>query len=151
MDNRLFKLGQKGFTLTELVIIIVTLGILAAVAIPKFSDLSESSKITATQKEMLTIKKAIIGNPDALAGGKYIDRGFEGDVGFIPTRLEDLALKPGSLSVYNKLSSLGWNGPYLDGAENSYLTDAWGVSYIFQPSGRKIISVGGPDTLTINF
>lgn len=146
-----FKLGQKGFTLTELVIIIVTLGILAAVAIPKFSDMAESSKVSATKQELAALKRAIIGNPQAVSGGKYVDRGFEGDVGAPPNSLNDLATKPDTISAYNKFTSLGWNGPYIDDDENSYLTDAWGSAYIYQRSTRTILSVGGSDTLSVSF
>jgi hypothetical protein len=34
----------------------VALGILAAVAIPKFGDMAESSKVNATKKEMIALK-----------------------------------------------------------------------------------------------
>jgi MSHA pilin protein MshA len=43
------KQGQKGFTMIELIVVIVILGILAATAIPKFLDLSSDAKAASVQ------------------------------------------------------------------------------------------------------
>ena len=145
------KLGQGGFTLIELVIIIVVLGTLAAVAVPKFATIMESSKAATTREELQTLKEAIVGNPQVVSSGVVIDRGFTGDVGFIPSLLVDLVVKPDSVSAYNKLTRLGWNGPYIDGDGNEYLSDAWGQTYSYDPNNRQIVSSGGSENITVNF
>ena len=143
-----------GFTLVELVIIIVILGIIAAVAVPKFANVADGARVNATKEEMAQIKRAIVGNPSAVVGGEYIDRGFEGDIGHPPSRLQDLVIKPDSIAPFDKVLRLGWNGPYLDGSNNQYATDAWGNAYNFDPINRRLVSTMGGlsgDSLLVTF
>lgn len=50
---------KKGFTLIELVIVIVILGILAAVAIPRFVDLTGQARIAATKGALGGLRSGI--------------------------------------------------------------------------------------------
>jgi len=145
------KRAQVGFTLIELVIIIIILGIVAAVAIPKFGTLSETAKANATREELRRIKTAIIGDPQVTAGGTYINRGFEGDVGSPPFNLIDLVRKPDSIASYDKFTRLGWNGPYLDSTAMNFLYDSWDDLYSYDVGARTIISTGPTPNITVTF
>jgi MSHA pilin protein MshA len=64
MNMKIEKLVQKGFTLIELIITIVIIGVLAAVAIPKFLDLSNDAE-----------KGVAAGVAAALASGTSVNYG----------------------------------------------------------------------------
>ncbi len=151
LNLRLRKHDLDGFTLIELVIIIVVLGIISAFATAKYTDFVKQSRIEATKAEMDTIKRAIKGNPQITAGGKYTDIGYEGNMGSVPARLQDLVAKPSGAPEYNKISGLGWNGPYIESKNGEYLTDAWGKPYVYDPAARTLKSVGSGQDITVSF
>jgi len=76
---RKLKRGQKGFTLIELMIVVAIIGVLSAVAIPRFANLIRRGKEGAAQ-----------GNLGALRSAISI---YYGDVTIYPDSLEALTTK----------------------------------------------------------
>ena len=51
--------AKKGFTLVEILIVVVILGILAAVVIPQFSDASTSAKTSSLKTDLQTMRSQL--------------------------------------------------------------------------------------------
>lgn len=84
--------GQEGFTLIELVIIILVLGILAATAIPKFVDMRSAAQTSA--------EKGVVGGVRGGIAITYASNALYGTAGF-PATLDGAT--PGVSSSGNAL------------------------------------------------
>ena len=105
----------RAFTLIELLLVLVILGILAAIVVPKFSGRTEQARMTAAQSQIATFGTAL----DA----------FEVDNGYYPkgkNGLQDLITAP--------RDATNWRGPYLQA--ESVPKDPWNNDYIYENPGR---------------
>lgn len=133
---------RRGFTLIEVVIVLVVSAILMTVAMRSGKEISDTAKTEQTKQELETIAFAIVGNPDLHNAGTRADFGYVGDVGALPPDLAALVNDPGYPT---------WNGPYLrnrfEQTADDFARDAWGVAYNY--SGGTDIQSSGSGSLII--
>ena len=136
--NRMKMHSQHGFTLIELVIIILVIGVLATVAVQKMNTTIDTATMEQTKAEMDQLAIAILGNPNSYTSGAQASFGYVGDVGALPGNLDALAVNPGLAN---------WHGPYIGkGFESGeYKRDGWGVDYAY--NGLQLRSTGSGTTI----
>ena len=109
-DNK-YRKGQRGFTLVELLLVLVILALIAGLVLPGIIGKAESAKAKAASSQISRISMSV--------------ESFYLDTGRTPSSLDDLVNEPSGAS--------GWNGPYI---KNSLLKDPWGRPYQYRVPGE---------------
>jgi general secretion pathway protein G len=108
---------RRGFTLVEIMVVVVILGILAATIIPQFVSTTQDAKIGAAKSDIAQLRNAI-------------DR-FNINMDRYPSTEEGLKVL---VEAPSSEDSKKWRGPYIDKLQN----DPWGNTYQYRaPSTHR--------------
>ena len=102
----------KGFTLLELLVVIVIIGLLAGYVAPRYFGQVGKSEVQVARAQIDSLEKAL-------------DQ-YRLDTRHYPQALEALNAKPES--------EANWSGPYL---KKSVPNDPWGRPYVYRVPGAK--------------
>ncbi len=111
--------SQRGFTLTEIMLVVFIIGILAALVIPKIAGSGERARVTAATADINGGIKSALGQ-------------YEVDNGFYPKSLQDLIVQPANAK--------NWHGPYFDSTPPTLPIDPWGNPYIYYFPGKHNVN-----------
>ena len=111
-----YRFSHAGFTLIEIMLVVIIIGALAAMIVPRFTGRSEQAKVAVAKADI-----------DAHLSTAL--KLYELDNGNFPTSSQGLAAllsKPSSSPVPNN-----WNGPYIEKKP----IDPWGNAYQYASPG----------------
>jgi len=112
--------ARRGFTLLELMVVVMILVVLAGVAVPTYMHYQEEAKVKAAYANCETLAKAA--------------QAYQVENGVFPPSLEALTvMQPGGKT------------PLL---EPRYLIDPWGKPYGYTAQGGHLTAYGKPDVYT---
>ncbi len=123
---------RHGFTLVELLVVIVVLAVLAAIVLPKFMNSSKRSKESALRSDLKLLRNAV---------GL-----FQADTSVYPKTLADLAATAAPANGLDAsgnetaITAADWHGPYLQEIPKDPIANADFTYGVASPNVGKVTS-----------
>ena len=152
---------KKGFTLMEIMVVIIVIAVLASVGSSMLSTIIDQSKTSATKSKLDALRKALLA--------------YQADVGRMPHTGMNTSLKCSSYELaYNEACNGGilsynnedenvlltpdplperlkkrWKGPYMDSDPSDFMYDAWmnPIHYVASKKNLYLWSYGSGESV----
>lgn len=163
--------NRSGFTLMEIMVVVVIIAVLASVAGPMIGDIINQGKASATRSKMSSLKSAIVTYKNDV--GRYPFVGDKNKVSSKSAYCADAVLADNVANnvLVNQEVNLGvtsearggdaengywttfygkggrkWKGPYMDSDPADFMTDSWGTKIRYHAFDHSLILwSAGPD------
>lgn len=120
--RRAAKVSEKGFTLLEMLVVLLIIGLLAGLIGPQLMGRVDVSRQTAAETQSRMLKSAL----DTLRL----------DVGRYPTKEEGLVML--TVAPTDERVARKWRGPYLS---EELPADPWGTPYQYEPLSANSVAL----------
>jgi prepilin-type N-terminal cleavage/methylation domain-containing protein len=152
--------ARAGFTLVEMLVVIVILAIVTTIAVRSIDTLQDQGRFDGTRQGLREIDEAVAGVPGQLKpDGTALITGFVADMGRLPAvivgePLQELWVKPPASGLFTIVAApsdpevlveTGWRGPYLRlGPGTASLRDGWGNPFVVRAPDGTTPPAGAP-------
>lgn len=162
--SRIITKDDRGFTLMEIMVVIIVIAVLASVAGPMITSITDQGRASATKSKLSALKSAIMAyNSDV---GRYpywgnsdnstVATAYNSDnVSLFGDTMDDNVLTSNNYGIFvvnNSVFGIAnyvnkkWKGPYMDSDPSDFMYDSWGkkIKYYYFNKGIYL-HAAGPD------
>jgi len=157
--KNLFLHTKQGFTLMEIMVVIIVIAVLASVAGPMIGTITDQGRASATRAQMANIKSALVAYKGDTGhyphlGTNALNRASYNSTPYLGANDTNVlvyacALAANMYGIGNTVYEARWKGPYMDSDPSDFMKDAWGSEIIqeIDNKGQVWLHSSGPDAI----
>lgn len=129
---------RSGFTLMEIMVVIIVIAVLASVAGPMIGSITDQGRASATKSKLSALKSALISYKNdvgrfpfqgSTTAASYVSLNYNNaNASMLGSNMETnvLAFNETDTNVEVKNYQRRWKGPYMDANPEDFMLDGWG-------------------------
>ena len=152
---------KSGFTLMEIMVVIIVIAVLASVAGPMIGSITDQGRASATKSKLSSLKSALLAYQGDIGRFPYKDKTVNDGTKYNANDLLSCNSEDKNVLVCNDKTLLGtsgiknytkkWKGPYMDSDVSDFMIDSWGQPIQYVASGKNLYLWSyGPDMMPGN-